>query len=270
MLAGELMEKIKQYFRYVYKMRYFWSYLVRCDLISRYRRSKLGMLWIIASPLMLTIIMSVVLGTVFKVPIVEYAPYILIGTVFWEFFSSSFIVGGGTFLSAVSYISQFNHPVTIYTLKTAIVVIVNYMIAFIGVFIWVLFTQPVNLILGLITFPLNLLLMFLLSWSITTISAFTNAKYRDFPQMMSIILQTLWYLSPVFFQENMFQSNKYLLALFNLNPITHMLYLTRKPLLYNQLPSIEDYLFTIGSIIILALIAVLVNKKYGKKVIFYL
>lgn len=264
------MVKLKEYLKKIYKMRYFWGYLARCDIIARNRRSKLGMIWIVLSPFMLTVIMAVVLGTVFKQPIAEYIPYIQIGMIFWDLFVSSFVTGGGTFFGACPYIMQFNHPLTIYTLKTAVVCTVNFLISLIGAYAWILFVMPQNILMGIITLPLTTLLMFLLSWAGTTVAAFLNTKYRDYPQIMALFTQGVWYMSPVFFQESMFQSNKFLSVLFQINPITHMLYLLRKPLLYGELPSVENYLFSIGFILIIALIAYAINKKYSKKIIFYL
>ena len=88
--------------------------------------------------------------------------------------------------------------------------------------------------------------------------------------MMSLLMQALWYVSPVYFQESMFEANQYLLMLFRYNPITHILYLLRKPFLYCQLPVWSDYLFTVGYIVFFGLIAFFLNKKNAKKVIFYL
>ena len=262
--------KLMNTVHYIYRMRYFWLYLARCDLIARYRRSKLGMLWIVMSPVLMTVIRSVVLGSVFKMSIIEYAPYILIGMVAWELFTSSLVTGGGTFLGAYPYIRQFNHPVIIYTLKSAVVYTANFLIASVGIIIWTLFLSPANVLLGLFTLPLTTVLFFFLSWALVTIAAFINTKYRDYPQMMSLLMQALWYVSPVYFQESMFEANQYLLMLFRYNPITHILYLLRKPFLYCQLPVWSDYLFTVGCIVFFGLIAFFLNKKNAKKVIFYL
>lgn len=266
MKLGKIIDDIK----YIYKMRYFWAYLARCDLVSRFRRSKLGMLWVVVSPLLLTVIMSVVLGTVFHMEIVEYIPYILIGMVIWELIMSSVVAGGGTFMGACAYIRQFNHPITIYTLKSAVVYMVNFLIATIGILAWTALSTPENLVVGIISTPLTVVLLFLLSWALTTIAAFLNAKYRDYPQMMGLVMQAVWYVSPVYFQEEMFRSNEILLMMFRYNPITRVLYLQRKPFLYGIFPDWSDYLFTLASIAVFAFIAYVINKKYSKKVIFYL
>jgi lipopolysaccharide transport system permease protein len=214
--------------------------------------------------------MSVVFGTLFKMPIVEYAPYILSGMVTWELITLSTISGGSTFFTAEAYIRQFNHPVTIYTLKSAVVFTINFLIALIALVIWILVKSPINVLLGLITLPLTTILLFCLSWSITTIASFFNAKYRDYPQMMTLVMQALWYMSPVFFQESMFEGNRYLQLFLKWNPVTHILYLIRKPFLYGQLPSFSNYMFTAAIIIIFGFFAYLLNRANGKRIIFYL
>jgi lipopolysaccharide transport system permease protein len=254
----------------VYKIRYFWAYLARQDLLSRNRRSKLGMLWLMLQPLLMTAILAAVFGTVMHIPIREYAPYIFIGNLGWNLLSDSIIAGGGAFQSAGQYIRQFNHRVSIYSLRSAVVYTINFLIANIGMFIWAAIVFPRNLPIGFLTLPLTVLLLFIISWSITTIVAFVNVKYRDYQQVIGLIMQALWYFSPVFFQESMFQSNPWLYKLYTFNPITHLLFLQRKPLLQGIFPSGTDYLFTIVFAGILAGLAWLINRRYEKSVIFYL
>ena len=264
------MRKSKEYIRYLYKYRYFWAYLARCDLIARFRRSKLGMLWVMLSPLLLTLLIATVLGTILKQPIDEYAPYILAGFIAWEFLSTSVVTNGMTFVASESYIRQFNHPVSLYTLKATVVATINLLIALVALVIWSLFIHPMNTVLGLISLPLTLIIFFLIGWPLSTIAAFLNTKYRDYPQMMALLMQALWYMSPVFFQESMFASNSFLAYWFRLNPITHLLYLLRKPFLYGQMPGWSDYGFAFLLMALCALMALHMNKVNAKRVIFYL
>ena len=222
------------------------------------------------NPLLLTLLMSTVFGAVFKMEFADYAPYILSGLIVWELISSSVIGGGYSIMTGEQYIRQFNHPVIIYTLKSALVTTITFAIAMASISIWMLVTEPVNVILGFITLPLTTLLYFFLSWSITTIAGFTNVKYRDYPQVMALVVQAVWYVSPVFFKKEMFTSNSELEFLFDMNPITHILALIREPFLYGKMPSTLNYCITMGTIIFFALIAIWVNKKNRKKVIFYL
>ena len=261
---------MKEYWIKIYKTRYFWSHLAKCELKARFRRSKLGLLWTVLQPLFLTMIMAFVFSTIFRQPLGEYAVYILSGMVVWNLINAGIIAGGSSILSAEQYIRQFNHPITIYSLRSAVLNIVTFLIEFIALVIWIAISNPTNLLWGILTLPLNIILFFALSWSLTTIAGFTNCKYRDYPQVMGLIMQTLWYMSPVMFQQSVFNSNKYLQLLYEFNPITHILNLIRKPMLYGQLPDGYDYLYVILSVICFAAFAYYIHNKNEKKIIFYL
>ncbi|MFF2018155.1 ABC transporter permease [Paenibacillus sp. NPDC058177] len=259
-----------EYVNKIYETRYFWSHLVRAELKNKFRRSKLGILWTFMNPLLLTALMSTVFGVVFKMTFSDYAPYVLSGLIVWDLVSASFIGGGYSIMTGEQYIRQFNHPIIIYTLKSALVSTITFIIAMAALTIWVLFTNPQNIIIGIVTLPLTVVLYFFLSWSVTTIAGFSNAKYRDYPQITALVIQAIWYVSPVFFKREMFSSSPLLEKAFYFNPITHILNLIRNPFLEGIMPSVSDYMFTIVSIVVVGLIAIAVNRKNKDKVIFYL
>lgn len=261
---------MKEYWQKIYKTRYFWSHLARCELKARFRRSKLGLLWTVLQPLFLTMIMAIVFSTVFHQSLGEYAVYILSGIVVWNLISASIIAGGNSILSAEQYIRQFNHPVTIYSLRSAVLNIITFLIEMIALAIWVLLSRPLNLVIGIISLPITCLFYFILSWSCTTIAGFSNCKYRDYPQIMALCMQAIWYISPVMFQEQLFLSNNKLKLLYMWNPITHVLNLVRRPMLYGQWPNLQDYIYVGVLAIICCSWAYWINKNNEKKIIFYL
>lgn len=261
---------MKAFLKKVYDARFFWIHLARIELKNKFRRSKLGLIWTFLSPLCLTGIMSVVFSVAFHQDIVTYAPYILSGILVWELVSSSFVAGSSVIISNDAYIRQFNHPITIYSLKSAVVYTLSFMLASISLMVWIFVVSPRNLVVGLLSLPLTVVLLFFFAWGATTISAYTATKYRDYPQMMPLILQAVWYVSPVFLQESMFTGNRYLSVWFNINPVTHVLNLVRKPFLYGLFPGWVDYLFTLGVILVVGLIAYRINKRNEKNIIFYI
>jgi len=261
---------LKTYLQRVYDARFYWIHLARIELKNKFRRSKLGLLWTFVSPLCLTAIMSIVFSVAFNMDIVTYAPYILSGILVWELVSASFNAGGMAIVGNESYIRQFSHPITIYTLKSAIVYTISFLISMTALVLWMLVTEPKNLLVGLITLPLTALLLFCLSWGATTIAAYTFTRYRDYPQMVALILQTIWYLSPVFLQESMFLSNPVLSKWFSINPVTHMLALVRKPFLQGSFAEWIDYAYMFGIIIVAGCVAFRMNRNNEKDIIFYI
>lgn len=261
---------INNYWQKIYELRYFLFYLVKLDLKNKYRRSKLGILWSILYPAGLTIIMGIVFAVAFKYDVIDYIPYVLSGILFWDLVNSSFSSGGYSLLSNDSFIRQCNHPLTIYTLKSSFVTIINFLIALISLGIWVIVQNPLHLITGIISLPLTLLIFFVFVWGSTTIAGYTCVQYRDYPMMIPLILQVAWYVSPVFFQESLFKSNEIIYTWFQWNPITHMLNLIREPFLYGRFPSINDYFISVILVVIVGYCAYKINKKKEKDIIFYL
>jgi len=261
---------MKVYFSRIYDARYFWMHLVRIDLKNKFRRSKLGFLWAFVSPLCLTCIMAIVFAVAFQSNITDYAPYILSGLLFWDVVNNSVQAGATSIIANGAYIQQFNHPITIYTLKSALVNVITFLIAIIALAVWILFVQPINLILSLLSLPLTVVMYFGLAWPITTIASYINTKYRDYPQLAALFMQTLWYLSPVFFKEDMFSKIDILHIWFNINPVTHFLYLVREPFINGQLPSWYSYVYCFFFIVLLSVLAIKCDKNNRQDVIFYI
>lgn len=261
---------MKEYIKKIYDSRFFWLHLAKLELKNKFRRSKLGIFWVFLNPLCLTIIMSVVFAVAFHQNVVTYAPYILSGLLVWDVFTQSFVAASGTIIASAPFIQQFNHPITIYSLKSALVITISFSLSMISMFLWELFLNPAYLPIGLLTMPFTIFVMFGISWPACTISAYTCTKFRDYPQMAALIMQTLWYVSPVFLQESIFKNNPILYKWFTINPITHILNLVRKPFLRGIFPSLMDYIVSLIMVMILTYIAIVINYKNEKDIIFYI
>lgn len=257
------------YFKQIYKARYFWWSLVKADLRNKYRRSVLGLFWSLLYPLLFTMLMVFIFGSIFKTDILDLIPYIYSGFIIWDAISGSFIYGSSSIIGAEPYIKQFSHPLAIYSLKQTLVLIINTLISGIGVFVWCGILKPQNILYILITLPINVILLFLFSWSITTFSSIINTKFRDFQQMIGLIVQALWFISPVYFEKKVY-INANIEFLIYYNPIARILDMVRAPFLNGTFPTITDYMYVIGTVGVFFVIDILLLKKNEKELIFYI
>jgi lipopolysaccharide transport system permease protein len=260
---------MKEYLKKIYKSRHFWIHLSFADLRAKYRRSTLGLFWSILQPLGLTLLLSFVMGKLFNSPIVDYAPYIFSGLILWEFVVNSAISGSNAFINAEGYIKQISHPLAIYSLRSSLSVLINLMLAFVGFILWVLIWKPENFGYSWLHLIPAFIILFGIGVSFGTITGFINTKFRDFQQMLVLILQAVWYVSPIFFEPKLFHSVKaeYLIEW---NPVYHILNLFRAPMLYGFSPTFNDYVFSLGTMFFLFLVAIYYIAKDEKKIIFYL
>lgn len=259
---------MRAYLEGIWTTRYFWLHLAKAELKYKFRRSRLGLLWTMINPLMLMLMITIIFGNLFGIPMKDFAPYVFSGLIVWDFMLGNALGGCNSLLVSEAYIKQFRHPLVIYPLKTTLVQVSTFLIAIQALYLWLLVTAPANLLLGIVTLPLTALCLFLLGWPIAILTSSINLKYRDFSQVLALTMQLLWYMSPVFFKSDMFESNQ-LAALLEYNPITHILNLVRAPLLNGSFPSAVDFAYVFGLIVLLYLLAIWRMSRVEKTLIYY-
>jgi lipopolysaccharide transport system permease protein len=260
---------VKHYLRGIWAARFFWVHLAMADLRSKWRRSFIGAFWSILQPLGMTILLSIVFSHLFHVNITLYAPYILSGIIIWEFIGASLTGGALAFVQADAYIKQCKHPLSIYTLRLILSHLVILGLASIVLWVWTLAVLPHNFgwhWLSILTFfPL----IAIVAWPLSTLLAYMGTRFRDIPHAMGLILQIVWFISPVYFEANMFR-NGGLNGLVDYNPVYHLLQIIRAPLLEGKWPTLQNYLFCIATALVFTILAIVIGRKAESKVIFYL
>ncbi|MFH1152915.1 MAG: ABC transporter permease [Pseudomonadota bacterium] len=258
-----------RYFLDIVSVRYFWMHLVIADLRASWRNSYLGILWPILQPLAMTFLVAFVLGSMFHVPVREYAPYIFSGTLVWEFILKTAIGGSLAYVQAEPYIKQFRHPLAIYTLRTSLFHIAVMMLGFAGLVIWSLVVLPENFGLPWLAILLLFPVLLFSGWALASIFSYTGVIYRDLPHALGIVFQAVWFVSPVYFLPGQFRDGG-VGWLVDYNPIYHVLQLIRAPLLNGQWPIAENLVFSLATVVVLCLGAIFVGYRQEPKVIFYL
>ncbi len=258
-----------EYAKGVWGARYFWVHLTMSDLRARWRRSFFGILWSMLQPLGLTILISIVFSRIFKSSFTEYAPYILSGVIIWEYIVFNVAGGALAFVQADAYIKQTRHPLAIYTLRNVLSGLVILSLAGISLIGWTLAVMPQNLGWSWVAIPTIFPLLAFIIWPWATIMAYFSVRFRDLPHALGLLLQAIWFVSPVYFEPSVFRNGN-LHALLDFNPIFHLLQIVRAPLLHGEWPTLANYCWCIGSALSLSAIAVFVGRRAEKRVIFYL
>lgn len=260
---------MNNYFIRVWQSRFFWKHLALADLRSRWRRSFFGVFWSLLQPLGLTILLALVFSKIFNVDITTYAPYILSGIIVWDFLISNVTGGSLAFVQADAYIKQCSHPLAIYTLRNVISSIIVLMLTTIPLLMWSSIVLPENIgwswLAVLSIYPI----LIFIAWPLSTLLAYICVRFRDIPHALALVMQAIWFISPVYFESKMFRAGG-LDALVDYNPIYHILQIFRAPLLEGSWPTITNYLFCFVTIAFLSFIAWIVGRKAERKVIFYL
>jgi lipopolysaccharide transport system permease protein len=179
------------------------------------------------------------------------------------------VVGCHAFINAEGYIRQFVQPLAIYSLRSTLTCLINFGFASIGLLAWCLFSNPHHCNISWLSLPVSLVFLFVIGWSLATIAALITVRFRDFSQMIVLLLQTIWYVSPIFILPRVFETVG-IRWIIQYNPVYHLFCLFRLPLLEGSMPSLLNYAFTTVTTAVFASLALLFLKASEKKVIFYL
>lgn len=257
------------YWEGIWDARYFWTHLALADLRSRWRRSFFGVLWSIIQPLGMTLLLALVFSKLFHSDIFTYAPYILSGIIVWECVTACVTGGALSFVQADAYIKQCKHPLAIYTLRTVLTSLIVLFLASIALFGWSAIVLPQHLGLSWLAAFSIFPILGLILWPLATLLAYIGARFRDVPHATGLLMQALWFISPVYFEASMFRKGG-LDALVDYNPVYHLLQLVRAPLLDGKWPTTANYVFPLLAAVLFTLLAWFVGRTAERKVIFYL
>lgn len=257
------------YLHAVWNVRYFWLSLVLMDLQTRYRRSVLGLGWSLVQPAILTIILYTVFSPVFLNQVDDYALYVLAGLVYWNYFTSTILLGCQCFLHAEGYIRQQPLPLAIFPLRAALGNLVHFLLALAVVLVATGCVRGFDQPFALLSLVPSILLMFGLAWTTALLAGFANVLFRDTEHLLQVGFQVLFYLTPIFYPAQLL-SHYRLGWLVQLNPVTAFLQLLRQPLLENTVPSLQTYGLATAVVVGLGGLSCLVLHRLQRQLIFYL
>ncbi len=259
---------LADYLSAVWRYRHLILHLARSDLRARFRGSYLGAVWLVVNPLIFTAIFTVIFGTIFGIPVREYAPYVLVGIVLWDFISSIASASTTSILAAEGYLKQSRIPLLAFCLRTLIFFMVCFLFGSLTMFVVAAIANPaINAVMWLWFVPATVLAVYFAA-PLGIISAVTNTRFRDYQQGIAHMLMVLYYLSPIFIVRKEFERPE-LKVFSDYNPITSLCDLFRDPVLYGLTPSMHDAVVVLVWGLALWLIAAIALSRTERDMIFY-
>ncbi len=242
-----------------------WWMLARNDVVRRYRRSRLGQLWLTLSMAVMIFGMGAVYSSLFGTSLADYMPHLGTGLVLWGLIASTINESCASFTENESIIRQIALPRFTYLLRTLarnLLVFAHNLI--ILPVVYLVTGTPINWHILLFA-PGLLLVLANLAW-IGYLLAILSTRFRDIPQIVQSIVQVAFFISPVVFKPSQLRADHPILIL---NPFAHMLNVMREPLL-GQMPSLNSYFFLMGLLVFGWLLSLAFAGKYSHRVVYWL
>ena len=251
----------------VKKYRFLIRQLVGRDFKTKYKRSILGAFWSFLNPLLMMLVQYFVFSTIFRSDVPNFAAYLIIGTVMFNFFSESCGMTLGSILGNAGLITKVYMPKYIYPLTRTMSSVVNLSISLIPLIIVCLVTGVrfrKAAVLALFFFAC--LIIFCLGFGM--LLATSMVFFRD-TQFLWGVLSMMWmYATPIFYPERILPDNlKFVLIV---NPLYHFLKNARLCILNGLSPEPAVYFQCMVIALAMLLAGAFVFYKNQDKFVLYL
>lgn len=228
--------------RSIWQYRQFIFSSIRREIINRFTRSKLGVVWVIINPLSQVLIYALVLSNILaaKLPDIvntyAYAIYLMAGLLGWNLFVEIINRCLMIFLKEAELIKKVRFPRVTLPIIVAGSSGINNILLFISILgIFALLGHEFGLVI-LWLIPLTLIVM-AIAMAIGLIAGILNVFLRDVSQVMPIILQIWFWLTPIIYPVSIIPENyRYLLSF---NPMYPIISSYQQVLVYNEAPQID-------------------------------
>lgn len=251
----------------VQKYRFLIRQLVARDFRTKYKRSILGIFWSFLNPLLMMLVQYFVFSTIFKSDVPNFAAYLIIGTVMFNFFSESSGMALSSILGNANLITKVYMPKYIYPLTRIMSSVVNLAISLIPMVIVCIITGvkfqksavlALYFMICLIIFCLGLGLL------LSTSMVF----FRDTQFLWGVLTMMWMYATPIFYPETILPDE--LKFVLQINPLYHFLKNARLCILNGVSPEPVIYVQCLLIALVALVIGAFVFQKKQDRFVLYL
>ena len=198
-----------------------------------YKRSALGIAWTLINPLLQLLVFIFVFQVILKVDIFQYSSYVFTGLLVWNWFQSALFQATGVIISSSPLIRQPGFPAAILPIVVVTTGLIHFLLA-IPVLVVFLLIDGVKLTPLVLFLPLLQVIQFGVTVTISYLLAALNVTFRDTQHTLGVLLQLLFYLSPIFYEIDSIPDKYW--YIYGLNPMVHILTSYRQILMWGTQP----------------------------------
>lgn len=259
--------------------------LIRRDVTGQYKRTLLGRLWSLASPLSAMLVYTFVFAFLFRVQpepgdpsgLDVFALWLLAGLLPWLFFSNALNGAAASLVGNAALITKVYFPRTVLPVSTvggigynwlfemAVLIVALVIVGGAGVLLWIPFTILAMITLALFAIGVGMTLSIL------------NVYFRDTQYLLSIVLQFWMYLTPIIYPPSLVTSLSSdvgpllgtpvtLADLYLLNPMERFVSVFRQLLYDQRIPDGDDVIFCLVAAAVSLAIGTAVFARFEKRI----
>jgi lipopolysaccharide transport system permease protein len=229
------------------------------EVLKRYKGSYLGLLWSFINPVFMLLIYAFVFGVILRTrwstgisdnSFAGFALTLFTGLIIFNVFSECVTAAPGLIVNNPNYVKRIIFPLEILPVSMLGSALLHSLVSLFVLFLGLILFK-VNIYWTVMLFPLVYVpLIFLclgMGWILSALGVFV----RDIGQLVTIIVQMLFFMTPIFYPlDSIPLKFKFI---FNINPMTFIVNQFRQVILWQRLPSLKEYLVLLSVTMIICL-----------------
>jgi lipopolysaccharide transport system permease protein len=254
----------------IWQYRFFIFSAVKNDFKNRLSRSKLGFIWLMVQPLAMAFIYALILSKLInaKLPntdsVYAYPIYLLAGILAWTVFSETLSRSLTMFMEHANLMKKMAIPKVVIPLIVLGIAFVQSMFLLLAILLVVIsIGHPPSW--NWLWIPLLMLLTIGVAFSLGLILGTLNVFYRDIGQLVPILLQLGFWLTPIVYTVHILPEA--FQPWFAYNPMTHLVAPFQQVLLYGTMPNLVALLWMSLVVLILSFISLRIFKRAAPELV---
>ncbi len=249
------------------KYQYLLSRLVQRDFIQKYKKTTLGVIWSVISPLCEFAILMLVFKNLFGRNTPHYTIYMMVGLLTYNYYSNATNNGMHSFLSNAGIMQKINLPSWLFPLSRTISAAINFLITCIVMIVF-LYVDRISLTWKMLSLIYPFVLLFFFNLGVSLILATLYVFFKDVQYLYHIFNRLLYFCCAIFWTtDHMSETAKRIMMI---NPVYDFIVYGRMVIMDGVIPSIELHLLLFGYTSVILLIGIMIYRCNCDKFIFYL
>lgn len=241
--------------------------LVKRDFKKKYKRTVLGMVWSILSPLLMLGILAGIFGQFFSSSIPHYVIYLFSGQVIFNYYTESTNEGMGALMGNANIFSKINVPKYLFLFSKNVSALINFSIILLLYLVFVWF-DGITFTWKFLCLAYPIICLIFINLGIGLILSALYIFFRDIQYLYRLFIQIVMYGSAIFYNIDRLPQN--IQNVFYCNPIFVCITYFRSIVINNTIPEFWIHGLLAGYAIGLFGLGCYVYKKYNYKFLYYI
>lgn len=220
---------LKDLVRGLSSTRLWWAFAAD-EVQQRYRRSRLGLAWIVVSYVLFVASISIFFGGFSDKGATEFTAYVAVNYALFSFLTANLTDGCAVFRASKTWVSSMPLPHSIHVLKSVARAVFVFVISMVVAVLVLLATGHLTTPVSWLALP-GLAVLLVNAVLVQTYLGYLTARLRDVEHLMQSLTRILFFTTPILWVRAEMPEGSLRRTIADINPLTHALEIVSSPLL---------------------------------------